>query len=131
MEGLTGIVPTRAFPSLNTARLVYGYGAARALHLNRRYYTMLPVDEAIVDKLRNDGPCCFDEVVTGLPKFSWGQIFVAVDCMSRDGRVRLRQLGSATYEMSLGSDPAYSSSTSSDSGQTAGTEMLIPQRVAH
>ena len=92
---------------------------------------MLPVEEAIVDMLRNDGPCCFDEVVTGLPKFSWGEIFVAVDCMSRDGRVRLRQLGSATYEMSLGSDPAYSSSTSSDSGQAAGTVMLIPQRVAH
>ena len=79
---------------------------------------MLPVEEAIVDMLRNDGPCCFDEVVTGLPKFSWGQIFVAVDCMSRDGRVRLRQLGSATYEMSLGSDPAYSSSTSSQKSIT-------------
>jgi hypothetical protein len=73
---------------------------------------MLPLEEAIVEKLRNDGPCCFDEVVAGLPNFSWGQIFVAVDCMSRDGRVSLRQLGYSTYQISLGSQVAYSSSAS-------------------
>jgi len=61
------------------------------------------LEEAIVEKLRNDGPCCFDDVVAGLPNFSWGQIFVAVDCMSRDGRVFLRQLGYSTYQISLGS----------------------------
>ena len=53
---------------------------------------MLPIEEAIMEKLRS-GPCCFDEIVTYLPNFSWGEIFVAVDCMSRDGRVVLRQLG--------------------------------------
>lgn len=68
---------------------------------------MQPIEEAIVEKLRNDGPCCLDEVVTKLPTFSWGQIFVAVDCMSRDGRVCLRQLGHSTYEISLGPPLAY------------------------
>ena len=63
---------------------------------------MLPIEEAILDKLRS-GPCCFDEVVTELPNFSWGEVFVAVDCMSRDGRVFLRQLGFSTYQISLGS----------------------------
>ena len=87
---------------------------------------MLPVEEAIAEKLRKDGPCCLDEVVTGLPKFSWGQIFFAVDCMSRDGRVFLRQVGNSTYEMSLGS-PAFSSSTSSQTGQTIGNAMPIHQ----
>ena len=52
------------------------------------------------------------DVVMGLPKFSWGQIFSAVDCISRNGRVFLRQVGYSTYEMSL-SQLAYSSSTSS------------------
>jgi len=61
------------------------------------------LEEAIVEKLRNDGPCCFDDVVAGLPNFGWGQIFVAVDCMSQDGRVFLRQLGYSTYQISLGS----------------------------
>lgn len=63
---------------------------------------MMPIEEAILEKLRSD-PCSFDEVVTGLPNFRWGDLFVAVDRMSRDGRVFLRQLGFSTYQISLGS----------------------------
>lgn len=88
---------------------------------------MLPVEEAIVEKLRNDGPCCLDDVVTGFPNFSWGQIFVAIDCMSREGRVFLRQLGYSTYHISLGSQLAHSSSTSSQTGQTTRNATPIPQ----
>ncbi len=72
---------------------------------------MLPIEEAIMEKLRS-GPCCFDEVIMYLSNFTWGEIFVAVDCMSRDGRVVLRQLGYSTYQISLGSQFAYASSTS-------------------
>jgi len=90
---------------------------------------MLPIEEAIIKKLRS-GPCCFDDVVTHLPNFSWGEIFVAVDCMSRDGRLLRRQLGYSTYEISLGSQFACSSSTSSQMGQTTGNVMPIPQAAA-
>ncbi len=73
---------------------------------------MLPIEEAIMEQLRS-GPCCLDDIVTHLPNFSWGEIFVAVDCMSRDGRVLLRQLGYSTYQISLGSQfVQFSSSTS-------------------
>ena len=61
---------------------------------------MLPIEEAIIEKLRS-GPCCFDEVVTELSNFSWGEVFVAVDRMSRDGRLLLSQLGYSTYEVAL------------------------------
>jgi len=71
---------------------------------------MLSIEEAIIEKLRS-GPCCFDDVVTELSNFSWGEVFVAVDCMSRDGRVFLRQHGYSTYQLSLGPRFAYSSST--------------------
>jgi hypothetical protein len=88
---------------------------------------MLSLEEAIIEKLRS-GPCCFDEIVTGLPNCSWAEIFVAVDCMSRDGRVLLRQVGYSTYQVSLGSrctefSPATSEREmqSSLSGSTAGT----------
>jgi hypothetical protein len=77
---------------------------------------MLPLEEAIVEKLRHDGPCYFDDVVAGFPNFSWGQIFVAVDCMSRDGRVFLRQLGYSTYQVSLGSPHTEFSSATSEKG---------------
>ena len=61
---------------------------------------MTHIEAAIIVKLRS-GPCSFDEVVTHLPNCSWGEIFVAVDCMSRNGRVLLRQLGYSTYEIAL------------------------------
>jgi hypothetical protein len=74
---------------------------------------MRPIEAAIIEKLRS-GPCRFDEVVTGLPHFGWGELFVAVDCMSRDGRVSLRQLGFSTYEISLGSQRTEFSSAASE-----------------
>jgi len=73
---------------------------------------MMPIEEAVVETLQRSGPCCLDDVVTYLPNFSWGEVFLAVDRMSRDGRVVLRQLGYLTYEISLGSQFAYPSSTS-------------------
>jgi hypothetical protein len=76
---------------------------------------MLPIEEAILDKLRS-GPCCFDEVVRGLQNFSWAEVFVAVDCMSRDGRVFIRQLGFSTYEISLASRRTEYSSATSEKG---------------
>ena len=72
---------------------------------------MLPIEDTILDKLRN-GPCCLDEVVTTLSNFSWGEIFAAVDRMSRDGRVLLRQVGYSTYQISPSSQvPQFSSAT--------------------
>ena len=62
---------------------------------------MMPVEEAIIQTFRRSGPCSLDDVVSYLPNFSWGEVFVAVDCMSRDGRVFLRQLGYSTYQITL------------------------------
>jgi len=90
---------------------------------------MLPIEETIMEQLRS-GPCCLDDIVTHLPNFSWEEIFVAVDCMSRDGRVVLRQLGYSTYQISLGARFAYASATSSQTGQTTGNVMPIPHVAA-
>ena len=75
---------------------------------------MLPVEEAIVEKLWKAGPCCFNEVVTSLPNFSWGQIFVAVHRMSQDGRVFLGKVY-ATYQISLSSRHTELNSVTSES----------------
>jgi len=61
----------------------------------------MPVEEAIVETLQRRGPCCLDDVVTYLPNFSWGEVFLAVDRMSRDGRVSLLQLGYSNYQITL------------------------------
>ena len=62
---------------------------------------MLRIEEAIVEKLQKGGPCCLDDVVTSLPDSSWGEIFLAVDRMSRNGRLSLLQIGYSTYQIRL------------------------------
>ena len=88
---------------------------------------MLPLEEAIVEKLQKGGPCCLDDVVTSLPNSSWGEIFLAVDRMSRDGRLSLLQLGYSTYQIVLRSQFAYSSSASCQTGQPMRNVRPIPQ----
>jgi hypothetical protein len=63
---------------------------------------MMPLEKAIIDMLRQRGPCCLDDVVVYLRNFSWGEVFGAVDRLSRNGRVvLLRQLGYSTYQIAL------------------------------
>ncbi|HLA61642.1 MAG TPA: hypothetical protein VK626_05305 [Nitrospiraceae bacterium] len=62
---------------------------------------MMPVEEAIIELLRISGPCCIDDVVAYLPDLTWGEVFRAIDRMSRDGRVLQRQLGYSTYQIAL------------------------------
>jgi hypothetical protein len=72
---------------------------------------MKPIDataeeEAVIDMLQRTGSCCLDALVLQLPNLSWAEVFVAVDRMSKDGRVMLRQLDNATYEIALPSQLA-------------------------
>jgi hypothetical protein len=73
---------------------------------------MMSIEEAVVETLQRSGPCCLDDLVVYLPNFSWGEVFLAVDRMSRDGRVSLLQLGGSTYQIILRSQLSLASSTS-------------------
>ena len=77
---------------------------------------MMSIEEVVVETLQKSGPCCLDDIVTYLPNFSWGEVFVAVDRMSRDGRVSLRQLGYSTYQITLRSQFAHLTSATSQKG---------------
>jgi hypothetical protein len=76
---------------------------------------MVPIDvtvaeAAVIEMLRKSGPCSFDDLIRNLPNFSWGEVFVAVDQMSRDGRLLIhrrllfRPLGSSSYQITLPSE---------------------------
>jgi hypothetical protein len=62
---------------------------------------MTPIEADIIALLRSNGPCRVDDVVSCLPKLSWGEVFGAIDRMWRDGRVSLRQLDYSTYQIAL------------------------------
>jgi hypothetical protein len=83
---------------------------------------MMPIEDAIVETLQRSGPCCLDDMVISLPNSSWGEIFSAVDRMSRDGRILLHQVGFSAYQIALHSQFVKSSSTSSREGGRHGNE---------
>jgi hypothetical protein len=61
--------------------------------------TNLAAERIVIDKLRDTGPCFLDDLITSLPALAWGEVFTAVDRMSRDGRLWLRQVGFSSYEI--------------------------------
>ncbi len=77
---------------------------------------MLPMnmtaEEVVLDMLQRTGPCYLDDLVIQLPSLSWSEVFVAVDRMSRDGRLFLRRLARSTYYVAL---PSWHSSPRSTS----------------
>ena len=64
------------------------------------------VEEVVTEMLGKTGPCCLDDLVRSLPNLSWGEVFLAIDRMSRDGRLLLRQVGYSTYQITLPSQLA-------------------------
>ena len=58
-------------------------------------------EEVVIETLQKTGPCSFDDLIRYLPNLSWGEVFVAVDRMSRDGRLLFRPLGSSSYQITL------------------------------
>src|ERR1700752_780650 len=63
--------------------------------------TMSPVETAIVQTLQQRGSCCLDGLGPYPPNFSWGEIFLTVDRMSRTGQISLLHIGSSTYQIKL------------------------------
>jgi hypothetical protein len=74
--------------------------------------TNVSAEEAVIDMLQSTGPCCLDNLAIQLPNFSWGEVFAAVDRMSRDGRLLIRRqwlvrrLGNSSYQITLPSQLA-------------------------
>jgi hypothetical protein len=76
------------------------------------------VEEVVAKMVRETSPCCLDDLVTYLPNLTWGEVFLAVDRMSRDGRLLLRKVGYSSYQIILHSQLAVPRSS-------------YPQKEAH
>jgi hypothetical protein len=69
-------------------------------------YALKPIDAsgeeaAVIENAQTTGPCSLDGLVRSLPSLCWGEVFVAVDRMSRDGRLLVRRSSYMTYELTL------------------------------
>ena len=49
------------------------------------------VDSAVMRMLNQHGSCALDELVLGLTRFTFNQVLMSVDRLSREGKVTLRR----------------------------------------
>jgi hypothetical protein len=63
------------------------------------------LDSVICLKVTSLVSCTFDELVQRLPAYSWAQVFLAVDRLSRQGTLTLSRTRCFGYVVSIGPDP--------------------------
>jgi hypothetical protein len=81
-----------------------------------RWYAMMPTnvstEEAVIEMLQRTGPCCLENLALQLPNCSWGEVFAAVNRLSREDRLVIRRqwlvrrLGNAFFQITLHSQLA-------------------------
>lgn len=77
--------------------------------------TRIEVETAIVQHIETQGSCTVEALVHSLPHFTFNQIFLTIDRLSREGKVRLRHPNRFTYLVSaVGSDTRSQASLSAD-----------------
>jgi hypothetical protein len=59
------------------------------------------VTERILDAVHGAPGCELEDLVLRLPEFSWNQVFLEVDRLSRTGQVRVTAMGEGTYAIRL------------------------------
>ena len=58
-------------------------------------------EQIVMDNLRGTGRCLLDDLIISLSPLSSTEIFTTVDRMWKEGRVSLRQVSHAKYEVNL------------------------------
>jgi hypothetical protein len=59
------------------------------------------VADRILDAVHRAPGCQLDDLVLRLPEFTWNQVFLEVDRLSRTGQVRMTAMGKGTYTIWL------------------------------
>ncbi len=55
------------------------------------------IESTILAKVDQRGSCRLDDLVQEIPGYTWSQLFVAVDRLSKDGLLRLKHPGRFDY----------------------------------
>ena len=59
------------------------------------------VANSILEAVRCTPDCTLEELVLNCPDFSWAQVFLEVDRLSRSGQLRLTKRGVGSYTITL------------------------------
>jgi chromatin segregation and condensation protein Rec8/ScpA/Scc1 (kleisin family) len=69
--------------------------------------------EAILEMVEQRRECDMEELTSHCPQATWNQVFLALDKLSREGQVALRQQGPGRYKVGLASQRRIESQVSS------------------
>ena len=58
-------------------------------------------EKRILEALMDCGACDLEVLVAACHEFTWNQLFLAVDRLSRTGRIRLKSTGPGMYVIAL------------------------------
>ena len=61
-------------------------------------------DDMVLRIVRVRGPQTLEDLVAALPRLGWSSVFLAVDRLSRSGRIILRSCGRVGYQVVLRSE---------------------------
>ena len=61
-------------------------------------------DDMVLRIVKAQGPQTLEDLVAVLPRFGWSAVFLAVDRLSRSGRIILRSCGRVGYQVVLRSE---------------------------
>ena len=67
--------------------------------------TRMTCRESILTALQTMSTCELDELVNLCPGFTWNEIFLELDQLSRSGEVRITQHGRSGYSLTVLSSP--------------------------
>ena len=59
------------------------------------------VKSQILEAVRRAPGCQLDDLMTTCPDFTWNQLFLEVDALSRTGTLRVTSLGHGDYSLTL------------------------------
>ena len=60
------------------------------------------VTEKILEVVARTAESDFEELMSACPEFTWNQVFLAVDELSRTGRISLKAKGTGVYVITTG-----------------------------
>lgn len=60
------------------------------------------LESAILTELEQHGPCTVDELIQQLTIYTWNQVFVTIDRLSREGTLLLQRRRGFEYTVSVG-----------------------------
>ena len=63
-------------------------------------------DDVVLRIVEARGPQTLEDLVAALPRLGWSSVFLAVDRLSRSGRIMLKPCGRAGYQVVLRSGAA-------------------------